>query len=210
MACRWATAAVEAVPVFGERGALLEHAVFGLFYNYPLTLRRRMGRRAARRRTLPPRIWHAVVVVVAAAGLLAAIEQAVGAFTGAAGTLRTIWPAGLAVPILAGAAVTAWAGGLALPRRIILATVSGIALGVAYALAHTLSQHAPGAGRGELHLAGFAAAAVWPAFLFAVAAPFGALATEILTPENNAGEMALAPSERTNNRRDSAGAGIGG
>ena len=46
MAAHWATDAVHVVPVFGERGALLEHWVFYLFYNWPLTIRRRMRKRA--------------------------------------------------------------------------------------------------------------------------------------------------------------------
>ncbi len=45
MAAHWATEAVHIVPVFGERGALLEHWVFCLFYNWPLTIRRKMRRR---------------------------------------------------------------------------------------------------------------------------------------------------------------------
>lgn len=35
MAGRWATQAVHIVPVFGEKGALLEHWVFDLFFNVP-------------------------------------------------------------------------------------------------------------------------------------------------------------------------------
>jgi hypothetical protein len=42
MAAHWATSAVHIVPVFGERGALLEHGVFCVFYNWPLTIRRKM------------------------------------------------------------------------------------------------------------------------------------------------------------------------
>jgi hypothetical protein len=41
MATHWATETVHIVPVFGEKGALLEHWVFRLFYNWPLTIRRR-------------------------------------------------------------------------------------------------------------------------------------------------------------------------
>jgi len=37
---RWATKMTRAVPVFGERGALLEHWVFDLFFNVPLSIRR--------------------------------------------------------------------------------------------------------------------------------------------------------------------------
>ncbi|HEO71743.1 MAG TPA: hypothetical protein ENN80_10820 [Candidatus Hydrogenedentes bacterium] len=44
MAGRWATKMVGFIPVFGERGALLEHWVFDVFFNVPLTLRRRFSR----------------------------------------------------------------------------------------------------------------------------------------------------------------------
>jgi len=44
MAGRWATGAVHIIPVFGEKGALLEHYVFDWFFNRP----RVAGRRAAR------------------------------------------------------------------------------------------------------------------------------------------------------------------
>lgn len=45
MAGRWATQLVHHVPVFGERGALAEHFVFDLFFNMPLSLRRRFRER---------------------------------------------------------------------------------------------------------------------------------------------------------------------
>ena len=37
MAGHWATEAVHVVPVFGERGALLEHKIFNLFYKDDFT-----------------------------------------------------------------------------------------------------------------------------------------------------------------------------
>jgi hypothetical protein len=43
MAAQWATKAVNSVPVFGEKGGLLEHQVFDMFFNLP----RALGRRAA-------------------------------------------------------------------------------------------------------------------------------------------------------------------
>ena len=49
MAGRWATQAAHIFPVFGERGALLEHTVFDLFFNVPLTLRRAWQSRKAKR-----------------------------------------------------------------------------------------------------------------------------------------------------------------
>jgi hypothetical protein len=45
MAGRWATRLEHFVPVFGERGALLEHWVFDLFFNVPISLRRKMSKR---------------------------------------------------------------------------------------------------------------------------------------------------------------------
>ncbi|MEW6199990.1 MAG: hypothetical protein AB1601_15170 [Planctomycetota bacterium] len=63
MAGRWATGAVRFIPVFGERGALPEHAVFDLFFNLPLSLRRRF-----RQRPLNTLAW--LVVVLAVLGVL--------------------------------------------------------------------------------------------------------------------------------------------
>jgi len=44
MAGRWATKMAGIIPVFGEKGALLEHWVFDLFFNVPLSIRRRFSR----------------------------------------------------------------------------------------------------------------------------------------------------------------------
>jgi len=60
MAGHWATEAVHMVPVFGERGALLERWVFNLFYNWPLTIRKRMNQRAQIRAQQEPRFWHVI------------------------------------------------------------------------------------------------------------------------------------------------------
>ncbi len=49
MAARWATGIIHHVPVFGERGALLEHGVFNLFFNRLITIqRKRREKRAAK------------------------------------------------------------------------------------------------------------------------------------------------------------------
>lgn len=42
LAGRWAKSAVRVVPVFGERGALLEHSIFDTFFNLPLSVSRRL------------------------------------------------------------------------------------------------------------------------------------------------------------------------
>ncbi|MDZ7359062.1 MAG: hypothetical protein ONB33_15810, partial [candidate division KSB1 bacterium] len=45
MAGRWATNMVHIIPVFGERGALLEHWIFDLFFNVPVSIRRLFAKR---------------------------------------------------------------------------------------------------------------------------------------------------------------------
>ena len=66
MAGRWATKITSIIPVFGESGALLEHWVFDLFFNVPLTVKRRFEE-------MKSRSWH--YGHVAAALLIAFIVQ---------------------------------------------------------------------------------------------------------------------------------------
>jgi len=54
MASHWATEAVHIVPIFGERGAWLERWVFCLFYNWPLTIGRRIRSRLEKRKIPNP------------------------------------------------------------------------------------------------------------------------------------------------------------
>jgi hypothetical protein len=54
MVGRWATRVVRLVPVFGERGALLEHWVFDFFFNLPLSMRRSLSTFFGRRRQKKP------------------------------------------------------------------------------------------------------------------------------------------------------------
>ncbi len=64
MAGRWAKNAVHFVPVFGESGGLLEHAVFDVFFNLPLSIKR-----GFKTRPLP---WTIGTVVVATLTAVAA------------------------------------------------------------------------------------------------------------------------------------------
>ena len=61
MGGHWATNAVRFVPVFGERGGLLEHVVFDTFFNLPLSVKRRFQKRPA-----SSTVWALVVLAVAA------------------------------------------------------------------------------------------------------------------------------------------------
>lgn len=52
MAGRWATKMVRIIPVFGEHGALPEHWVFDMFFNLPLTIKRRFSERRRRKQNI--------------------------------------------------------------------------------------------------------------------------------------------------------------
>jgi hypothetical protein len=172
MASHWATGAVHVVPVFGERGALLEHTVFDLFYNHPLTLRRLLYHRAERRKDLPPRTVH-VPAVSAMAG--SAMVGAVGAFFHLARAVPQVvdlWPVALPAALVTGWLAARWAGGLRMGRRIILGTMGGLLAGLVVVAAMIYLG-------GLRELVGLA---IWTTFTFAVFATVGAIAAEIHFP----------------------------
>ena len=177
MASHWATEAVHIVPVFGERGALLEHWVFCLFYNWPLTIRRRMTARAKLRQTQTARYWHVPLCALAAAAVFALADWIWLRQTGSVPTLRSIWYATILLPALCGSAATAFAGGTKLWKRIISATAAGVLVGVFYTAATALII--------DLSAADVAMPARWPfrLFFFAVFACIGAIITELRLPD---------------------------
>ncbi len=178
MAAHWATEAVHIVPVFGERGALMEHWVFSLFYNWPLTIRRRMQRRAAARASQKKRYWH--VPVWSLAGALAFGLSDYGFFnrTGELPTLREVWWLVLIVPLLCGALVTLGCGGAALSRRIMAAAVAGVSVGFLTAIASVMVTASGEVAGGHLLVLG-----VWRIFIFTILSVVGAILTELVMPE---------------------------
>jgi hypothetical protein len=132
MAGHWATEAVHIVPVFGERGAWLEHFVFDAFYNYPLTIRRRIKQRAAGRAGLKPRLWHMPLIVLAGTGLLSGINFAYLKLAGRLPALGNIWWLALWIPVLAGAVTARWAGGTRMGKRIFRGALVGAVIGLFY------------------------------------------------------------------------------
>lgn len=178
MAVHWATEAVHVVPVFGERGALLEHWVFCLFYNWPLTLRRRMRRRAELRAAVPARYWHAPVCALAAAGVLGLVDYSHFGRTGGLPALREFWWLVATIPLLCGALVTLGCGGATLGRRVAAAAVSGVLTAI---VAVGFSALVAATGRGaDVHLL---ALGVWRLFIFAILSVAGAIAAELTLPE---------------------------
>jgi len=186
MAAHWATGATRVVPVFGERGALLEHGVFDLFYNRPLTVRRKMRTRAERRAKLKPRYWHVPAVAVIAAVIWAAVDVFCARRYGSAPTLRNVWHLAFLLPFCTGVAAAAFAGGATLKSRVKLALLSGAASGALYAVLH-VAMPLIGAGThadlGSNFVWESAGLLLWRVFVFAFFATLGALAAEAFGPE---------------------------
>jgi hypothetical protein len=132
MAGHWATEAVHIVPVFGERGALLEHWVYRLFYNWPLTIRRHMLKRAEIRALQKPRYRHVVVYAIGAAAVLGAVDFLFLKYIGFMPTLKDTWWFVLLIIVVCGAAVTSGCRGAPLSRRFISAALWGVLTALLY------------------------------------------------------------------------------
>ena len=175
MAAHWATDAVHIVPVFGEGGALMEHWVFCLFYNRPLTIRRQMLKRAELRAKIMPRYRHVGVYAAAIAGCLALVDLSYIRRVGALPTNAEIWWLLATLPLVNGAVVTLGCGGAPVWKRIVTAVVGGIAA----VTACTIIVAAVRVDEGGITLGMFAKTWVWRAFIFAVVSAIGAIITEL-------------------------------
>jgi hypothetical protein len=182
MAAHWATEAVHSVPVFGERGALLEHGVFCLFYNWPLTIRRRMRKRSQMRAEMQPRYWHIALCAAASLAILGFTDFVYLKNLGYLPGLKEIWGLVVLVPLLCGVVVTLGAGGATLLKRIIGAAVCGGLV----ALAYTAITGVFGSN-GLIGLGDMATIFVWRVFIFTILSSIGAILTELKLPEPSSG-----------------------
>jgi len=172
MAGYWATEAVHAIPVFGERGALLEHKIFNLFYNWPLTIRRRMRKRAEFRASLAPRYWHIGLLAVFGAAIFGVADFAMLRVWHLLPHLKEISAVVVILPLACGSGSTLWAGGATLGKRVIGGTLCGGIVGVLYTFVSAVL------GAGDVITTG-----VWRVFIFMILSTLGVLLTEILLPE---------------------------
>jgi len=177
MAGHWATEIVHIVPVFGERGALLERWVFGLFYNWPLTVRRRMARRSEIRAKLAPRYWHAALCVLVGVLIFAVTDAVHLNKFGKLPELADIWWLVMVVPILCGIGTTLGCGGARLWRRIVAAAIAGAMVGLLSAVAAAMLSY----GR-ELTASNIIARGTMLAFVSALLSTLGAIVTELKLP----------------------------
>jgi hypothetical protein len=178
MAAHWATEAVHVVPVFGEHGALLEHWVFCLFYNWPLTIRRRMGRRAQMRASIEPRYWHVAICVASAAAVFGMADYTYLAQAGQAPGVRVHWWLLVVMPLLCGSLATLGCGGAALGRRIVAAALTGALTALAASLVLAVLGSANGVAAAHT-----ISVAVWRTFILTILSTVGAVLTELTLPE---------------------------
>jgi hypothetical protein len=196
MAAHWATDAVHIVPVFGEGGALLEHWVFCLFYNRPLTIRRRMQRISEVRTNLATRVWHVPLIAVLFAGILAIAYSMYYKQTGTVPNADNKWFMSIkpyfamsvkpflamlvAILMIAGGFLTRFAGGLSRMKRILAALICGIFTGIGFSvIAFCLEKS------WQLEHIQLWAPMVWRIFAGAIFCMIGALITEIRMSEKS-------------------------
>ncbi|HYA14974.1 MAG TPA: hypothetical protein VEF33_11600 [Syntrophales bacterium] len=181
MAGHWSTESVHAVPVFGESGALLEHGVFCLFYNWPLTIRRHMELRARKRMQMNPRYWHAAVLALAAAGILIGTDMLYLKYTGAVPHLKNIWWLIAALPFIGGVLVNSGCRGAPMMKRIVTAAVFGVCTAFIYMIIATSMGFHDYASVFQLGIA-----CLWRVFVFCLFASIGALIMEFRLEKSDA------------------------
>ncbi len=178
MAGYWATEAVHVVPVFGERGALLEHKIFNLFYNWPLTIRRRMQARSRLRAVRVHRYWPMALCALLGTGIFMVIDSLYKPSTGQLPGLEEIWIAALAVPALCGVGGTLAAGGAPVWKRVAGAALGAAAMAIFSVAGAPLLGYVHPAGSSPLVVTG-----AWRVFVFVLAAVAAVLITEISLPD---------------------------
>ena len=187
MAGHWSTGAVHIVPVFGERGAWLEHAVFDMFYNYPLSLGIRIKQRDARVAKTKPRTWAIPLAVLLGTGLLALLDLMFVRSAGRVPILKDVWWAAFIVPIAAGFLASQWSRKKRMGKRVVAGVMTGALVGLAYGAVNAfLTPLFPGlaAAAGPVALNGALALTVlWKVFIFSLLAIPGALVAETRSPK---------------------------
>jgi hypothetical protein len=186
MAGHWATEAVHVVPVFGERGAWLEHAVFDACYNYPLSLGIRIRKRDALAAAKTPRWWAVPAAVLIGAAFSGLAEFLFVRSAGRVPVMKDIWWAVFLAPIGAGFLASLWSRRKKMGRRMAAGIVAGALVGLGYGLINAylpplfpgfVAAVAPAASEGASALR-----ILWKIFIFALLAIPGALVAETRRP----------------------------
>jgi len=175
MAAHWANSSVHIVPVFGEKGALLEHWVYRLFYNWPLTIRRRIQKRIKIRKKQPARYLHIPFILFISAGVFSLADHYYlqnQMPIPKPYDLNIFWLT-FTVSLITGAMVTLGFGGASIGKRICGSAICGIITAILYTFISVKLGMKEGIA---IHLA-------WRAFIFTLFATIGAIITELKIPD---------------------------
>jgi hypothetical protein len=179
MAGHWSTEAVHIIPVFGESGALLERWIFCLFYNWPLTIGRRIRTRLEKRKQTPSRYWHVVLAVMGASIGFLGVDHLLFQQTGMIPRLKDIWWAVIVIPFFSGSFITLFGGGLSLWGRIKATLFYSVTTAVCITGAAVVIPAIPN------ELNALITSGIWRCFLFSVFSVIGLIITELLIPDPN-------------------------
>ena len=184
MGAHWATEGVHVVPIFGERGAWLEHAVFDACYNYPLSLGIRIRKRDELAAATGPRWWAIPAAALIGAAMAVAVDFLFVGSTGAVPALKDVWWAVFLAPIGAGFLASLWSRRKKMGKRVVAGITAGALVGLVYGFVNAFLMT-------SLHDVGTAAvsadpilAILWKTFIFALLAIPGAFIAETRPPRS--------------------------
>jgi hypothetical protein len=174
------------VPVFGERGAWLEHAVFDAFYNYPLSLGVRIRKRDELAAAGKPRRWAVPAAAFLGVAFTALVDLLFVRAIGHVPALKDVWWAVFLAPIGAGFLGSLWSRRKRMGGRFAAGVLAGALVGLGYGLVSAfLAPLFPGlaAAAGETATNGALVwSLVWKTFVFTLLAIPGAFAAETRPP----------------------------
>jgi hypothetical protein len=174
MAAHWATQIVHIVPVFGEKGALLEHGVFSLFYNYPLTLKRKIMEREVIRKNLTPRFFHIPVIIFLGVTILFGAEIFLNPNPSSPISLKSFWPITILIPIISGFSLSFFSKGIRLKKIILHSIFTGIFISILSIISLFIFNN-------DISTPILLASLMWRIFLFTLFTTISSIVTEIKT-----------------------------